>query len=84
MNPVKKVILTLSHVTLFIFSFDISGSKLLQTHLTDILYHVEEITENYQVFSFKYLHSRHTDLLTTTGYTILDCMKYHPYCRKFK
>lgn len=45
MSLVKRVILPLSYATLYVFSFDISDLKLLQTHLTDVLLHVEVITE---------------------------------------
>ena len=51
MSLVKRVILPLSYATLYVFSFDISDLKLLQTHLIDVLLHVEVITEKGQVFS---------------------------------
>ena len=45
MSLVKRVILPLSYDTLYVSSFDISDLKLLQTHLIDVLLHVEVITE---------------------------------------
>ena len=69
MSLVKRVILPLSYATLYVFSFDISDLKLLQTHLTDVLLHVEVLREGLSIFI---PHFRHTDLLTITGSTVFD------------